>query len=195
MSPHINPDDRNGTNEESARRGRRSNDGATYARFGAMILTSTLVMFALTYTNSYSLDHVRWSEVRFYMALLMGAAMAIVMLAYMWGMHQNLGYNIGIIGAALILGVFALWLSRSQHFVDDQEYMRGMIPHHSIAILTSERADINDVRVRALADGIAETQRREIKEMNWLIDDISKHGKATSDAEASQRLVPEFSGR
>lgn len=181
--------------EETPQRDKQSNEGATYARFGGMILTSTLVMFALTYTNSYSLDHVRWSEERFYMALLMGSAMAIIMLAFMWGMHKNLRYNIGIVVAAVVLGSFALWLSRSQHFVGDQEYMRGMIPHHSIAILTSERADIDDVRVRELADGIAETQRREIKEMDWLINDISKHGKVTSDTEARERPVPEFDGR
>jgi len=47
-----------------------------------------------------------------------------------------------------------------------------MIPHHSIAILTSERARIKDPRVRKLADGIIEAQRREIEEMKTLIDDL-----------------------
>ena len=69
-----------------------------------------------------------------------------------------------------------------------------MIPHHSIAILTSERADIEDVRVRALADGIIKAQRKEIKEMQWLIDDIEVNGKATSEEQASSRPVPEFTG-
>ena len=69
-----------------------------------------------------------------------------------------------------------------------------MIPHHSIAILTSERADIQDVRVRALADGIIKAQRKEIKEMQWLIDDIEADGKATTDEQASLRPVPNFEG-
>ncbi len=56
--------------------------------------------------------------------------------------------------------------------------MKAMIPHHSIAILTSERARISDPRVRKLADGIIEAQRREIDEMKFLIDDLeSKRGQ------------------
>jgi uncharacterized protein (DUF305 family) len=163
-----------------------------YVRFGAMIATSTAVMFGLTYTNVYALDHVYWSEERFYMALLMGAAMAIVMLSFMWSMHANLKVNAGIILSALVLFSLALWLSRSQHFVDDAAYMRGMIPHHSIAILTSERAEIDDLRVRQLADGIIEAQRREIAEMKWLLDDIADNGEATTETEARARPVPDF---
>ncbi len=69
-----------------------------------------------------------------------------------------------------------------------------MIPHHSIAILTSERASIEDKRVRELADGIIKAQRREIKEMKWLINDIRKNGKAISEAEAAARPMPKFEG-
>ncbi|WP_278255422.1 DUF305 domain-containing protein [Nocardioides convexus] len=120
-----------------------------YVRFGLMIATSTVVMFVLTYTNAFSIDHVRWSEERLYMALLMGAAMALVMLAFMRSMmYRNRTINLVIVALALALGGTALYLSRSQTLVDDQAYMRGMIPHHSIAILTSERAQIDDVRVR-----------------------------------------------
>jgi len=75
---------------------------------------------------------------------------------------------------------------------DDQAYMNGMIPHHSIAILTSERADIDDVRVRKLADEIIEAQRKEIAEMKWLVEDIEENGPATNEEEAQQRPVPEF---
>lgn len=163
-----------------------------YLRFGAMIATSTVVMFGLTYTNTYAWDHVRWSEERVYMALLMGGAMAMVMLGFMWGMHQNRWINASILAGSLVLMLAALWLSRSQHFVDDREYMKGMIPHHSIAILTSERADIDDLRVRELADAIVATQRKEIAEMDWLIDDIAARGEATTSAEAASRPVPDF---
>lgn len=166
-----------------------------YLRFGLMIATSTVVMFALTYTNAFSVEHVRWSEERLYMALLMGAAMALVMLAFMRSMmYRNRTINLVIVALALALGGTALYLSRSQALVDDQAYMRGMIPHHSIAILTSERADIDDVRVRELADGIARTQREEIKEMDWLIEDIERNGPATTAEEARQRPVPDFGG-
>lgn len=115
-------------------------EGRKYLRFGAMIATSTAVMFALTYTNSYAFDHVRWSEERVYMALLMGGAMSVIMLGFMWSMHKNTKVNVAIVLASVALMGVALYLSRSQRFVDDREYMKGMIPHHSIAILTSEHA-------------------------------------------------------
>jgi hypothetical protein len=157
-----------------------------------MVTTSTVVMFGLTYTNSWAFDHVRWSEERAYMALLMGGAMAVIMLGFMWGMHKDTRLNLVIVAGGVVLMGVALWLSRSQHFVDEREYMKGMIPHHSIAILTSERSDIDDVRVRELADEIIRAQRREIAEMDWLIDDVAENGEATTQAEADQRPVPDF---
>ena len=63
----------------------------------------------------------------------------------------------------------------------DTEYMRAMIPHHSIAIMTSERAHIRDPRVRELAKGIIVAQRREIAEMKYLIADIDKNGVRTTE--------------
>ena len=143
-----------------------------YARFGAMIATSTIVMFGLMYLNTYQLDHIFFSETRAYMALLMGATMAIIMLAFMLGMYKNQRINVAILGASVVVFSVALWAVRSQTTVDDVSYMRAMIPHHSIAILTSERARISDPRVRKLADQIIEAQRREIDEMKALIRDL-----------------------
>ncbi len=163
-----------------------------YWRFGAMIATSMVVMFGIMYLNSFEASHARWSETRFYMTFIMGAAMAMVMLSFMLGMYQNSKINAGIFVGSVFVFALALWLVRSQTTVGDQSYMKAMIPHHSIAILTSERANIADVRVRELADGIARTQRREIKEMNWLIDDIRENGKAMTQAAASARPLPHF---
>ena len=143
-----------------------------YARFAAMIATSTVVMYALMYLNVYRWDHVFLSETRAYMALLMGTAMAVIMLSFMLSMHPDRRVNIGIYAGSTLLFVLALWLVRSQRTVEDVSWMRSMIPHHSIAILTSERADISDPRVRALADQIIESQRREIEEMKALIAEL-----------------------
>jgi uncharacterized protein (DUF305 family) len=146
----------------------------SYGRFAAMVATSTAVMLGLMYLNSYRLSHVYWSETRSYMALVMGAAMAVIMLAYMHGMYANRKLNASICaGAALVFGV-SLYLVRSQVTVDDVSFMKAMIPHHSIAILTSERAKISDPRVRKLADEIIESQRREIDEMKALIADLER---------------------
>ena len=143
-----------------------------YARFAAMIATSTVVMYALMYLNVYRWDHVFLSETRAYMALVMGAAMAVIMLSFMLRMHHDHRVNIGIYAGSVLLFVLALWLARSQRTVEDVSWMKSMIPHHSIAILTSERADISDPRVRALADQIIESQRREIEEMKALIAEL-----------------------
>jgi len=145
-----------------------------YGRFGAMIATSTLVMFGLMYLNTYALDHVFFSETRAYMAVLMGAAMAVVMLAFMWPMYENATANAVILAAGALLFAASLWLVRSQETVEDVSWMRAMIPHHSIAILTSERAHISDPRVRKLADGIIAAQRKEIAEMKALIRDLER---------------------
>ncbi|MBZ4689303.1 MAG: hypothetical protein JG765_554 [Cereibacter sp.] len=145
---------------------------AAYARFAAMIATSTLVMYGLMYLNTYSADHVYFSETRAYMALLMGAVMAMVMLGFMWRMYTSRAANLAILAGAAAVFAGSLWLVRSQATVDEVSWMRAMIPHHSIAILTSERATLSDPRVRELAAGIIQTQREEIAEMQGLIAEL-----------------------
>ncbi len=105
---------------------------------------------------------------------MMGATMAIIMLAFMLGMYKNAKVNLAIFAGSAALFAVALWLVRSQATVDDVSWMKAMIPHHSIAILTSERAHISDPRVRKLADGIIEAQRKEIGEMKALIEELSR---------------------
>jgi uncharacterized protein (DUF305 family) len=137
-----------------------------------MIATATAVMFGLMYLNTYQLDHIFWSKTRAYMALVMGAAMTALMLGFMLRMYDDRRLNLAIwLGSAAVFAL-ALYLVRSQHTVDDVSYMKAMIPHHSIALLTSERAHISDPRVRELADGIIEAQRKEIAEMKVLINDL-----------------------
>ncbi|MEO8522609.1 MAG: DUF305 domain-containing protein [Acidobacteriota bacterium] len=147
---------------------------SSYSRFLLMIAVSTVVMLVLMYLNTYQLDHVFFSQTRAYMALVMGAAMALVMLGFMLGMYRNPRANLAIAAGSVVVFAAALWLVRSQATVDDVAYMKAMIPHHSIAILTSERAHITDPRVRALADGIIKAQRQEIDEMQSLIKDLEQ---------------------
>ncbi|WP_313569208.1 DUF305 domain-containing protein [Acetoanaerobium noterae] len=145
-----------------------------YTKFAAMIATSTIVMFALMYLNTYQLDHIFFSETRLYMALLMGATMAIIMLAFMHGMYKNKKVNAGIFITSFLVFGLSLWLVRSQVTVGQVSWMKAMIPHHSIAILTSERATITDPRVQELADSIIEAQKKEIDEMKALIEELEK---------------------
>ena len=144
----------------------------SYWRFAAMIATSTVVMYCQMYLNTYAFEHVFWSETRAWMALVMGATMAVIMLSFMFGMYKTRALNFAIFGAAAAVFAVSLWLVRGQATVNDSEYMSAMIPHHSIAIMTSERAQISDPRVRKLADEIIEAQEREIAEMKYLIRDL-----------------------
>ena len=143
-----------------------------YLKFAGMIVVSTITMFIFKYWSTFETGHIFFSETRAYMALLMGATMAIIMLSFMTHMLKNIKINIGIVLASLIIFSLSLFLLRSQALVDDVDYMEAMIPHHSIAILTSERAQIKDPRVRELADEIIKAQLREIEEMKRLIEDL-----------------------
>ncbi|MEQ8354000.1 MAG: DUF305 domain-containing protein [Kiloniellaceae bacterium] len=152
-----------------------------YPLFFAMIATSMIAMFLMTYLNSWEISHLFWSETRFYMVLYMGAAMALIMLGYMWGMYTNKTLNYSIVGGAVLLFAVALWLVRSQATVGDVSWMRAMIPHHSIAILTSTRAELSDPRVRNLAAEIVKAQELEINEMRALITELEGGPKATPE--------------
>ncbi len=146
----------------------------SYRRFGGMVATSTVVMFVLMYLNTHASEHVWFSQTRMWMALVMGACMAVIMLFFMLSMYRNATANVAIVGVGLLVFAGSLWLVRSQETVDDVSYMKAMIPHHSIAVLTSSRAHIRDPRVRQLADGIIEAQLREIEEMERLIADLER---------------------
>lgn len=158
-----------------------SHSGSSYGRFFAMVGTSTALMFGLMYLNTYAFEHLYWSETRFYMTFVMGAVMAIVMLFFMWSMYQNKIANAAILIGSAVLFAGALWLVRSQETIQDESWMSAMIPHHSIAIMTSERAEITDPRVAKLAQEIVHAQNREISEMRFLLANIAADGEAGPD--------------
>lgn len=147
----------------------QNNHSSPYPKFFAMMAVSFLIMYVVMYLNTYELDHVYFSLTRFYMTCLMIATMAIVMLVFMLKMYQNRKMNTAIIAGSVILFFGALFLVRAQKPVGDLLWMRAMIPHHSIAILTSERADLKDPQVKELANSIITAQKKEIEEMKTMI--------------------------
>lgn len=161
----------------------------TYTKFFAMIATSTVVMFILMYLNTYLFGHIFFSETRAYMAVLMGATMAFVMMAFMMAMYPSKAANVSILAGSVGVFALSLWLVRSQITVQDRSFMRAMIPHHSIAIMTSSRAELTDPRVQTLAHDIAYAQDKEIAEMRYLIDDISANGEAEAGPSAPDAQV------
>lgn len=163
-----------------------------YLRFGAMILTGMVVMYWVMFLGSWEWSHIRWSQSRMFMALTMGGTMGLVMLAWMLNMYRSKMGNIIVVALSLLLLTGGIALDRSQTAVDDTAFMKGMIPHHSLAITRSERFNVEDIRVCELAVAISEAQRREILEMDWLVDDIAQNGPAATVEEAAARPIPDF---
>lgn len=141
----------------------------SYKKFALMMVISFIVMFSIMFINVTELSHIYISVNRTYMALLMVSPMAIIMLLMMGKMYPDKKINAAIIIGSVVVFALALTALRTQTPIGDVQYMKGMIPHHSSAILTSTHADIKDPEVRKLADGIIEAQVREINEMKALI--------------------------
>ena len=140
-----------------------------YSRFFLMLGTSLVAMYAVMYLNVYEWDHVYFSMTRVYMALLMLVPMTLIMMGFMWSMYPDKQRNALIMGGSLVLFVVVTIMVRSQTFIGDTLWMKAMIPHHSIAIMVSKRADIKDPEVRQLADSIITAQEREIKQMQRML--------------------------
>lgn len=183
-------------NENEERQGQHGGDHGRgmYLRFGAMILTAMVVMYWVMFVSSWEWSHVRFSMSRVFMALTMGGAMVLVMLAWMLNMYKNTKVNVAIVLAGILLLGLGTYLDRQQLTVGNNDFMRAMIPHHSLAITRAERSHLDDVRVCELAVEISEAQRKEIREMDWLIGDIRENGPATTTDAARSRPVPEFEG-
>jgi hypothetical protein len=166
----------------------------SWSRFAGMIGTSTIVMFFLMYQLIYSTDHAMFSINRLVASLVMGCVMSIVMLSFMWSMYRGRGIKIGVLIGATAGAALLLVANRTQAVIGDVEFMKSMIPHHSIAINNARKATITDSRVRRLADGIIESQVREIAEMKLLIQDINRQGKRGTDALPARaaQLTPEM---
>lgn len=140
-----------------------------YKKFGLMLAVSFVIMYGVMFLNADQFDHVYLNLNRLYMALLMVAPMALVMLAFMSSMYKNKKLNSVIVGLSLVVIVGVLFLLRNQAMVDDKQFMKSMIPHHSSAILVSQEANLTDPEVKKLAQQIIESQEKEIAEMKAIL--------------------------
>ena len=181
------------SDEDSARDEDSGTSRKMYLRFAAMIATGMFVMYWTMFAGTYEWSHIQFSQSRLFMALVMGGTMGLVMLAWMMGMYRDTRANLVVVGLSILLIAGGVILDRTQATVGDRSFMRAMIPHHSLAITRSERFNVDDARVCDLAVEISEAQRREILEMEWLINDIGENGVASTAEAAKNRPVPKFS--
>lgn len=140
-----------------------------YKKLFGLSLVSFVIMYAVMFLNVDALSHVYLSMNRVYMALLMVAPMQIMMVAFMGSMYRNKKTNLQIIAGWAFVFVAAFICLRNQVLIGDRQYMKGMIPHHSSAIMTSKHADIRDPEVKKLSEQIIRSQEREISEMKEML--------------------------
>lgn len=180
------------THDAHAARDKRASDvnWKGYANLIAMVLTSTVVMYFFMYLNIYRWEDFHLSETRFFMATLMGGTMLAIMLSFMLHMYKSTWVNLTLYAASVLLFAVGLWLMRSQVTVQDESWMKSMIPHHSIAVMVSERATITDPRARKLADEIIAAQEKEIAEMEYLIRAIAEGGEVGADFPTGEARGP-----
>jgi len=145
------------------------NENQKYTTFLLMCICSGLSMYITMYFNTYEISHIYFSWTRLYMTLIGVSGMAIIMFLFMRKMYTNKIKNMTIVGVSLLIMGLSTFLVRNQLPINDIAWMKAMIPHHSIAILTSSNANINDPEVQKLADDIIKAQEREIMQMKEMI--------------------------
>lgn len=152
---------------------KNSNHNSNYTVFFSMLAASAVAMYITMYFNTYEWSHVYFSWTRMYMTLMGVSTMAIIMFLFMRKMYQDSTKNIGIIVGSIAIFFISLFLVRQQEPIEDIKWMKAMIPHHSIAILTSNRAELSDPEVKKLAEDIIKAQEKEIAEMKAMIERLS----------------------
>lgn len=111
--------------------------------------------FASTMNNWINnVDDFRFSLNDFYMTGLMTGWMLFFMGLFTLHMYKTF---IGLIVVLIFFG-----LIRTQLFVSQDEFLRGMIPHHSMAVMMSKRLEQKPNSIQHLLDQIIQTQQKEI---------------------------------
>jgi hypothetical protein len=143
-----------------------------YLKFLFMLGASFIVMYFVMFLNVESFTHIFINTMRLYMTLLMICPMALIMLFVMRKMYQNRNLNVVITIIAVVVFILAFTMMRNQTFIGDRQFIKGMIPHHSIAILVSNNAGINDPELKKLSEEIIKTQEEEIAQMRKILERI-----------------------
>lgn len=141
-----------------------------YLMLGVNLLLSLIIMYVAMFAMIWSWGEFVQNINFFYMALVMWAPMAVVMLLTMRPMYPNKKLN-----GLLYLGFAAVFVLsmigvREQALVGDRQFLRSMIPHHSGAVLMCEKAEIADPDIRTLCQGIVSSQTSEIDQMKAILE-------------------------
>jgi hypothetical protein len=141
-----------------------------YLRLAIALVVSLMLMFALSYTQTRTWSHLLPNLSNFYISLTMIGSMGLVMLIVMWPMFSNKRANVALLAGFTVLLAGAFTMARTETFVDDEAFLKSMIPHHSRAVLVCQESQLSDPEVVALCDQIVESQLQEIAQMQDILD-------------------------
>jgi len=140
-----------------------------YKAFAIELLIDSVIMFFVMYAMIDTIQHLYLNNNNLYMTLMMVAPMALVMLISMRHMYQNKQLNIALYVLFAVVFLVSTYAMRTQAAVNDKQFLRAMIPHHSGAVLMCREASITDPEIVELCKGITESQSREIKQMETIL--------------------------
>ena len=136
-----------------------------------MMISSFIIQFIFMssiMTNSY--QNITFSVGKFYLSVIMALLMGLIEVL-MFDVHMKTISGIFYLSLIFLLVTF-VYIYRNQVYIDDKEYLKEMIEHHSMALLTSEEIlqNTHSERVKKLAENIISTQEKEIEYMRKLIN-------------------------
>lgn len=147
-------------------------DYKPYKLLGVTVGVHFFIMFALTYLGVFRLDDIFINLNRFYMAVAMVAPMVILMVLFMSHMYKDKKLNVALYVVSGLLFAGAVFGIRTQLLVGDEQFLKSMIPHHSIAVKTCKYADLQDAEIKELCKQIIKSQEEEITQMKGILQRI-----------------------
>lgn len=143
--------------------------------FWIMMALSLLIMYAAMFTMIDGWGDFRNNLNMLYMTLTMWAPMGIIMLLAMRSMYANKKANVAMLVVFALLAVGSFTATRTQAAIDDQQFIKSMIPHHSGAILMCREASLTDPELTALCEDITTGQRSEIEQMEQIQERLNNN--------------------
>lgn len=144
--------------------------GNSYRNLVIELIAHFIIMYLVMYTMIAAFDHFYFNLNNVYMTLMMVTPMALLMLVLMRSMYGNKRANLIIAIGAVVIFAGSFYAMRSQAAIGDKELIRGMIPHHSGAILMCGKAKLTDPELITLCDEIIDAQEREIAQMQAVLE-------------------------
>ena len=157
-----------------------------YVRLAVMLVLSFIAMYILMYAMVDRFENVHPSFNQLYMAALMTAAMIVIELLVMGGMYPNRKLNAALIAVGVVALAVCWIFIRRQTAIDDEQFLKSMIPHHAGAILMCNEAQLRDAQLQELCRSIVFGQQQEIDQMMAKLRQLQTRPPSPSVSSASR---------